>query len=96
MRSIEELWKISRSVIEDNLVKTYFEEHSSDEIIEVLDDDKRFSKISKMLKEYLDVYGYHSNRELDLSYPSFREKPSDVIDIIKSKHKHLTKKHEMN
>lgn len=83
MRSFSELFAISRLVIENQVVRDFFNEKSNEEIAKAYTEGKFPENIEEAMDEYIRKYGYHSNQELDITYPCFREKIDDVIGIIK-------------
>ena len=96
MRSFEELWNISRYILNNEMLTAYIKGTDNRTIVadicnggmnEVNNsagfDATVLKEIRDKLDAYLEKYGYHSEREIDVTYPSFREKKEDAIKIIK-------------
>ncbi|MBE5936197.1 MAG: phosphoenolpyruvate synthase [Lachnospiraceae bacterium] len=85
MRSFTELWNISRFIVDNDELYKAFKAYTNKEIVEKIlkNDDESYREFNDKINEYLEKYGYHSEREIDVTYPSFREKKEDVIKVIK-------------
>ncbi len=75
-RPLHELWKISRTVRTDAEQK---------QLIELGDARKIWAHpvLGKELNKFLDTYGHHSTRELDLKVPRWDEDPEPVIEALR-------------
>ena len=75
-----DMWDITRKIRADGKTKRFWEENSVEEILKALSSDEdQMPSVRKLL----DDYGYHSDKELDVSYPCYSEDPSTVIGMIK-------------
>ncbi|MBP0976806.1 MAG: phosphoenolpyruvate synthase, partial [Oscillospiraceae bacterium] len=75
-----EMWEISRAIRNYDKAYEYWKNTSAEEIAENLDAVPYGEKI----KSYIMKFGYHSKKELDVTYPSFYEDIPEVINDIKN------------
>lgn len=75
-----EMWDLSRLIRKDKQSINYWNKTSSIQIKNNLNKDKYFLKETNKI---IDKYGYHSNKELDVSYPCYYEEKEIMIDMIK-------------
>ncbi len=74
-----EMWDISRSIRESESDKTFWESASADNLLEYVNrEDFEVYKqenlnISKRIRNLIETYGYHSDKELDVTYPCYYE-----------------------
>lgn len=72
-----DMWNISRDIRKN---KKEFEYWTSTTATKILEDIKVQTKKSfKSLKQIIDKYGYHSDKELDITYPCYYE---DILPMI--------------
>lgn len=74
------IWKISRSIRNDEDALAFWTNTSADTIAEELDK----APYGELILQYIKEYGYHSKKELDVTYPSFYEDINTVINDVKS------------
>ncbi|MBP5679218.1 MAG: phosphoenolpyruvate synthase [Bacilli bacterium] len=77
-----DMWEVSRKIRGDKDSFSYWKKHSVSDILL----DIQQGKISYYLedaKRVIDLYGYHSDKELDVTYPCYYEDPSTMILNIK-------------
>lgn len=72
-----EMWESTRRMREDKETLNYFANHDDQYIAEHLDEEKYFIP---EIKKFIDDYGYHSDKELDVAYPCYYE---DVKTVVK-------------
>ena len=75
-----DLWKISRRIRNDETAFSFWAETCSEEIAEHLDS----VPFGREVLDYIDQFGYHSKKELDVTYPSFYEDVKTVIEDLKN------------
>ena len=75
-----DMWEITRKIRQD-LPATYYWNNTDAEIIakDLGSEDYCLPQV----KELIDTYGYHSDKELDITYPCYYEEPETVIGMIK-------------
>ena len=75
-----DMWDITRKIRSDKEAFSYWQQKSAGEIEEDLNGDKFFiPEVRKLIEDY----GYHSDKELDVSYPCYSEEPSTVIGMVR-------------
>lgn len=74
------IWDISRKIRSDENAYRYWENESIDSINEKL--QSKIHYLDKVL-EFIDIYGYHSKKELDITYPCYDEDIDTVIQMFK-------------
>ena len=75
-----DMWDISRLIRNDKNSLDYWNKTNSKKIKENLTKKKYF--LNEM-NQIIDKYGYHSNKELDVSYPCYYEEKEVMIDMVK-------------
>ena len=75
-----EMWDITRSIRNNDEVSKFWADNDAIIIKEHLNDDKYEMPRVKAL---IDTYGYHSDKELDITYPCYYEEPEVMIAMIK-------------
>ncbi len=75
-----DMWDVTRKIRNDKESYKYWKEKSVEELIKNIN-----STENKMLdvKEIIDKYGYHSDKELDVTYPCYYEDIKPIIINIK-------------
>lgn len=74
------MWDISRRIREKEQIFTYWRETSVEELCSALDTADNYMPLVKKLVE---EFGYHSDRELDVTYPCYYEDCSPLVAGIK-------------
>ncbi len=75
-----DMWEISRSIRNDENAFAFWTNTSTSEIAEKIGSVPYGEKVL----QYIEKFGYHSKKELDVTYPSFYEDISTIIDDVKS------------
>ena len=78
-----EMWELSRAIRQDKAKLSYWNEHTVRELLQALRGAKHTEPALQGLQDILDKYGYHSDKELDISYPCYYEDPTSLIGSIK-------------
>ena len=77
-----DMWDISRKIRNNNDIFKYWQEKEIEEIIKDIDSETRredFNDIRNLVKNY----GYHSDKELDVTYKCYYEDITPFINILK-------------
>lgn len=74
------MWDLSRKIITDKAALDYWSNTSSEEIAKNIDSGEY---MLPGMKEIVEQFGYHSDKELDVAYPCYYEDPSPMITAIK-------------
>ncbi len=75
-----EMWDVTREIRGDEKAFSYWKEKKAKDIADVLSSkDNLLPKV----KEIIDKYGYHSDKELDITYPCYYEEPETIIQMVK-------------
>ena len=74
------MWKISRSIRNDEKALSFWTNTPTDEIAENISS----APYGENVVQYIEKFGYHSKKELDVTYPSFYEDINTIIDDVKS------------
>ncbi len=82
LRPAKALKDISRAIREHEEKRHYYTEHSAEEIVAFY---QAGQYPWKDLDDFFEAYGYHSKRELDISYPNYQEAPLPIIQQIKNR-----------
>ncbi|MCX7922060.1 MAG: PEP-utilizing enzyme [Clostridia bacterium] len=77
-----DIWEISRKIYQDKQSLDFWRNSGTDEIKGYYLDDRKEHCIQD-LKAHINKYGYHSERELDVTYPCYFEDVEKVIKMIK-------------
>ena len=77
-----EMWDVSRLIRNDKESFTYWKNNSVSKIIADFDKDKNSYYFDEVLK-IINRYGYHSDKELDVTYPCYYEEIDPIIINIK-------------
>lgn len=75
-----DMWNVSREIRRNSSSMGFWMDKSVIELKEYLDNDK-FSM--PLVREIVDKYGYHSDKELDVTYPCYYEEVSPILVSIK-------------
>lgn len=80
MRPLIMAWDISREIRNNPEEYKYWCDTAVKDIVKRINDNPNYKpSIADFMKEY----GYHSNREIDVTYPSYEEDMKYVVEIIK-------------
>jgi pyruvate,water dikinase len=75
-----EMWDISRKIRKDNDSYRYWTQTDAVGIASSLSDEKYcLSDVQSLI----DKYGYHSDKELDITYPCYYEEPEVMVGMVK-------------
>ena len=77
-----DMWDVSRNIRKDKEINKYWNEKNIDEIIndmKTIDNKYYFDEVKNIIK----IYGYHSDKELDVTYPCYYEDIKPIITNIK-------------
>ena len=77
-----EMWDVSRLIRNDKESFIYWKNNSVSKIIADFDKDKNSFYFDEVLK-IINRYGYHSDKELDVTYPCYYEEIDPIIINIK-------------
>ena len=74
------MWDLSRKIIADEKAFSYWKGTPEEEIAESIDSDLY---MLPGMKDIVDTFGYHSDKELDVTYPCYFEDPVPLIVSVK-------------
>lgn len=74
------MWDLSRKIIGDETALSYWKGTPAEEIAKNIDGSQY---MLPGMKEIIDKYGYHSDKELDVTYPCYFEDPVPLIASVK-------------
>lgn len=77
-----EMWDLSRKIRSEEEVYRFWKETEPGKIAEGSEDSDDIYRIGEA-KQILERYGYHSDKELDITYPCYYEEPEVVIGMIR-------------
>ena len=75
-----DMWDITRKIRSNEDTAQYWKDTEAVEIAKDLNGDK-FEL--PLVKKLIDDYGYHSDKELDITYPCYYEEPEVMISMVK-------------
>jgi phosphoenolpyruvate synthase/pyruvate phosphate dikinase len=77
-----DMWAMSRQIIKDKQAFSYW---TLSDVKTIAKDYKNKSQIHFIpeLTEFINTYGYHSDKELDVTYPCYFEDPGSIIKMLK-------------
>ena len=75
-----EIWDVTRTIRKDEETKAFWQENDAEVIAAALDQD---AHCMPEVKEILCKYGYHSDKELDVTYPCYYEEPAVFVRMVK-------------
>lgn len=76
------MWDVSREIIADKKAYTFWSNSEISTINKAYNDNSSENYIPK-LAEFIELYGYHSEKELDVTYPCYCEDVESVIKMFK-------------
>lgn len=74
------MWELSRKIIADEEAFSYWKSASPEEIAKNIDSSRY---MMPGMKDIVDRFGYHSDKELDVTYPCYYEEPEPLIVSVK-------------
>ena len=75
-----DMWDVTRQIRKDKEAFSYWQDNTAEAIKEDLSKDShQMARVRKLI----DDYGYHSDKELDVSYPCYYEEPLPIIGMVK-------------
>ena len=75
-----DMWDITRKIRSNEETSKYWKDNSAEDIAKDLDSGK-FEL--PLVRKLIDDYGYHSDKELDITYPCYYEEPQVMISMVK-------------
>ncbi len=75
-----DMWEISREIRKDNKASSFWLEKSVEELAGSLSQEENYMPLVRQL---IEKYGYHSDKELDVTYPCYYEDASPMIMNIR-------------
>lgn len=75
-----DMWDITRKIRTEEEALEFWKNNSAEEIAAELDSGNNFMPL---IKKLIDDYGYHSDMELDITYPCYYEEPHVMIAMVK-------------
>ena len=75
-----DMWDITRKIRSDEEAEKYWKDTEALDIAKDLDSGK-FEL--PLVRKLIDDYGYHSDKELDITYPCYYEEPHVMISMVK-------------
>ena len=78
-----DMWELSRKILINEESKEFWMNSNIEEIEKVYVNNNCFKYNMNDLKQYVDNYGYHSDKELDVTYPCYCENIGPVIKNLK-------------
>ncbi len=75
-----QIWETTRKIRDNKDAKKYWEENTPEKINRELSEDKFF--LSEV-REFIEKFGYHSDRELDVTYPCYLEDTKTVVRMFR-------------
>jgi len=75
-----EMWDITRKIRASEEDAKYWKDTSAIDIAKNIDDG-RYN--IPLVKKLIEEYGYHSDKELDITYPCYYEEPEVMISMVK-------------
>jgi len=77
------LWNLSRKILKDKEAFDFFNKNTAKEISASFLSKKELP-FKKELQEFIDKYGFHSEKELNILTPNWHENPEQAIGTLKS------------
>ena len=75
-----DMWDITRKIRANEDDMKFWQEVSAEDIAGDLESD---SHNIPLVKKLIDDYGYHSDKELDITYPCYYEEPEVMVSMVK-------------
>jgi pyruvate,water dikinase len=77
-----DMWEVSRKIRKDKKSYTYWKKTEIDKIVSDINKSKN-NYFFEEVRKIIGLYGYHSDKELDVTYPCYYEDISPIIINIK-------------
>lgn len=77
-----DMWDLGRRIKKDKPALAYWNTSDIDTILKDYN-SKAKSNFIPELTDFINTYGYHSDKELDVTYPCYFEDPSSIIKMLK-------------
>lgn len=77
-----DMWTISRAIRENAAELEYWKNAGAAELLQKVETEKN-NEIANSVKKLIELYGYHSDKELDVTYPCYYEDISPIILTLK-------------
>jgi pyruvate,water dikinase len=78
------LWDLAQVIKQDRELSRLFREQTSEEILESLRTHQRFLMFNSQFEAFLHEWGFRFSGELMLTVPNFQERPTALLEILKS------------
>ena len=75
-----DMWDITREIRNDSGSYGYWTDNTAEKIASDIDSSDH---LMPEVKALIGKYGYHSDKELDITYPCYSEEPQTVIQMVK-------------
>ena len=75
-----DMWEVTRLIRKDEEAIGYWQKTEAEDIAKNLSCD---SYMLPQVRKLIEDYGYHSDKELDVSYPCYYEEPLPIISMVK-------------
>lgn len=82
LRPYNNIWEISRKIRRDADSLKYWQESNVEDIQKDILNNQKSSLIPEIL-DHINNFGYHSDKELDVTFPHYSEDPEPIIKAIK-------------
>lgn len=79
LRPFYAMWTMSRTIRKSEQLSKYWEEDTETISSQYLEEPDRYPGLA----QFFETFGYHSDRELDVSYPNYIEDPRPIVQNIK-------------
>lgn len=82
LKPIHEIWHLTQKIALQPALKSYFLSASEDQLVQAYFKNN-LPDFQKDITAIIEKYDYHSEKELDIMYPNWNEKPHQVFTSIK-------------
>ena len=77
-----DMWKLSREIRKSDEEMSFVKGNTDEQIAEILKSDQKGTALDGF-REIIGKYGYHSDKELDVTYPCYYEDPRPIIENVR-------------
>lgn len=77
-----DMWKLSREIRKSEDEMNFMKSNDDESIAELLKSDKKGTALDG-IRDVIAKYGYHSDKELDVTYPCYYEDPRPIIENVR-------------
>ncbi len=77
-----DMWEISREIRQDEKLLDFWKRATKDELRKRIEDNESYG-VTKKIHGLIQHYGYHSDKELDVTYPCYYEDTMPLISNIR-------------